>query len=857
MQINRVNLQSFRLLSSVKKRTTAVFSALAMFALFGCSGGSGNGTETLLPPFVGIDFPSTVDPFGTTVRGTDGNQITLYGVTQGLTSEVQRLEFAVLGADSDDEPVPVNTQQTPQFNWSQSFDLETDEDVNALIVTAFDSNRSRVASALLAVGSSWMLERGLLFDSVKNRWLVVDASRKQVLDLDLLSGVKTPLAGVPALALGMPEDMAFDPPFPSMPPHVVNRAIIADSQLAALMAVDLSLGSDLDGSLSELSGPIEGIGLPLEKPVAIEINRTIDATNAYVLDASSKAVIKVDLDSGDRELLVDQITTSTGMISFDEPVDLVLQSASRLFVADAGLNAIILVNPSDGSASIFSDNSTPENQAAQFNGVNGLALVGDRLFATVGLLRAIFEIDTRADDNNVDPPIVAGARTYFSAVFAQRPLLDSNGELQFSTNGDGALVVEVFSQPDVANPLVFPTAMAFDSSKDSLLVIDNLLGNIVEIETRPSSDVPLIVSGARDYVAGGASVAASENEIARSTGRATTNLAFVGAISPQLRLVGNNVPRIYFIDTDNNELTFVRLRTESNFTPVGTVSLLSDNSQQDPPIELLDPLLLESDASAGFYVVDVGLDQVIEIDSVGTRSVASDVGAVVFSEPVASVLYEELSVETDPNITPTVLHKELYVLDKGLNDIVKIDFLNSGARSLLTQPTTNVNLNNPVAMVLNPARDQLLVVGGTTCGLIEVTIFGGSVGDRMSWPCLSPNPDDKTENVVDVIVDLRDESIESDDRLLVLDASRSAIFPISLGDGDFGSDGDDIVNRTTPNSANVFVSAKAMLLDSVRQRLYVLDDVINSLYEIDIRARETVVDPQRLVLIRGTALNRE
>ena len=64
----------------------------------------------------------------------------------------------------------------------------------------------------ITYGTSWMVERGVQYDANNNRALVVDAARKEVLEIDLTTGEKTGLSdsnNASEVTLVAPEDMAL------------------------------------------------------------------------------------------------------------------------------------------------------------------------------------------------------------------------------------------------------------------------------------------------------------------------------------------------------------------------------------------------------------------------------------------------------------------------------------------------------------------------------------------------------------------------------------------------------------------------------------------------------------------------
>jgi len=121
-------------------------------------------------------------------------------------------------------------------------------------------------------------------------------------------------------------------------------------------------------------------------------------------------------------------------------------------------------------------------------------------------------------------------------------------------------------------------------------------------------------------------------------------------------------------------------------------------------------------------------------------------------------------------------------------------------------------------------------------------------------------------HIVDMLLDTAEDGT-TDDRLLMLDRGRSAIFPVALTTGMAGP---DITSPVVPapsggaDPSTVFVVPPGLSLDSNVAALFVFDEVLRSVYMVDLRPRDETdddvdnpeIDPQRVMIIRGTALNK-
>lgn len=881
----------------------ASLSTSLLSVLLACSGGGNNDDNVFQRPVVGIDFPPPV-------AATNGSSINIHALAIGVSSDVLSVRLQLNGNTE------VTQATAPDFFQYLLPIASLTEESNVIGVTAFDANLSQSDFVGIARGSSWMLERGLQFDANGSRWLAVDAARQALLQLDLDTdpnpGLKTVLSGgITAVGSGdnlvIPEDMVID--------DSLNRALVVDSDLQAIVAINLADGAReifFDAATPEYA-----------KPVAIEINAAADTV--YVLDAENLAIIAVDLASGTRTIVADN--TSPGTPNFIRPVDIALQeSAGRLFVSDAGVSGIIAIDIGSGTRSIVSDAQTP-NSDNTFQAIKNLAIAGDVLYVSDSGTDAITEVDLRA--SMVTPEIIFGARTVIS---------DS-----FDSSGAGV--------PDVNNPLRFPTALAVDSSSNHLLVIDNVLGVLAQVDLIDDAGmVTGTLKGERTYIVDGATTAATDSVSAALTTRAARglvdpifNITF-DLDSPQGLSSNANDTVLYAVDAESNgiiafdplsSLGSVIVDLSSNtvidsnggiaFTATGllnavdqmsltaavegsypaisvsntgmgsgaefTIAVNSSNeissltvttagvdyaygdqltiagadlggsggatiTLTDDFVRMIQPRTLVTEITStnsitGFYIVDSALEQVLQMTIGGSLTVISDSNATFpLNDPVASVLLDET----------------LYVLDAELDEIVIVDLSDgaAGARSILTYAGGAEVFDSPAAMVLDSTGEKLLVAEESNHSLIEVTIADGA---RAAVPNYSAAVNGLVgANIVDMLLDTAGEGT-ADDRLLMLDRGRSAVFPVDLTTGMVGS---DITSPAVPappggaDPANVFVAPQSMVLNNNFDALYVFDEVLRSVYMVDLRLRDETdddidnaeIDPQRVMVVRGTALNK-
>lgn len=886
----------------------AGLSTSLLSVLLACSGGS-NDDDVFQLPLVGIDFPPVQS-------ATNGSSINIHALAVGVSSNVQSVSLQVNG--NTELTVPA---QSDFFQYLLPIASLTEEN-NLVGVTAVDANLSQNDSVSIARGSSWMFERGLQFDPTGSRWLAVDAARQALLQLDLDTdpnpGVKTVLAGgVAGVGLGVdlviPEDMVID--------SVGNRALVVDSELQAIVAIPLvAVGFEATAERSIISSAtVPDANNVFAKPVAIEINAAADT--AYVLDAGNRAIIAVDLASGTRTITADN--TSPGTPKFIRPIDIVLQeSAGRLLVSDAGVSGILAIDIASGTRSIVSDAQTP-NSDNTFQSIKNLAIAGDVLYVSDSGTNAITEVELRPE-NIATPEIVFGARTVLSdavdssganipdttnplrfptalavdstnnhllvidnvfGVLAQVDLVDdADGSGTGTLKGERTYVVDGATTAATDSAVATTTARAavfnfiFDmdspqglSSSDNgrvLYVVDVDINSVIAFDpltnsgtfiTDVTTTTALDSSGGIAFTASGLLSAVDQTLLAGAVEGSYT------AVSTTNTGAGNGAEFTVAINA-SNEISSLTVTTagvdyvyDDQLTIAGADLGGSGSATitlTDSFVRMVQPKTLVTDITstgsvAGFYIVDAALRQVLQMTVGGSLSVVSDFDvAPPLVDPLASVLLDET----------------LYVLDAELGEIVAVDLTDGagGARTVLT--TDNIG-DSPTAMVLDATGENLLVATASspTPGPVVHSIYEVAIADGVATEVAGDIGLADT-HIVDMLLDTAEDGA-TDDRLLMLDRGRSAVFPVDLTTGMAGP---DITSPAVPappggaDPANVFVAPQGMVLNNNVAALFVFDEVLRSVYMVDLRPRDETdddvdnpeIDPQRVMIVRGTALNK-
>lgn len=489
---------------------TVKFSFLlaVVMGLTACGGSDNNRQQAVYSPVVGVTFPpsnSTSTSDSVTVHAV------ALGVSNALTNVTASLNDVAIG-----DPVLPNEKNRYQFD---VIGMTADSE-NSINVTASDADLSQSISRSVTYGSSWMAERGVQYDAINGRALVVDAAQKAVLAIDLETGEKTEVSGLnvgSGTSLIAPEDMALD---------ANGIAWVVDSGLQQIVRIDLATG--------DRSGFYDGSGLDQSnafgRPIAVTLNgnATTAATTAYILDIKTKGIHYIRLSDGVDETPPVSFTDEASGVTLRAPRDLIYDHRNvldidddRLLITDRSTNRLIDISVSlDSSRSILSGAITP-NTDNVFRGVQHVTLSADnsKAYISDAVLAAVVEVD-----------LATGART----------LLVDAGEI----DGDDTVI----RAANTDNPFASPSALTIGPN-NQLLVVDNSLGVMVKVATEDSSG-DLDYKGQRDYIAGGATTPAEDDTAATLT--ALTADHVMGRLSG---LVSNaNQSALYTIDRDLGEV---------------------------------------------------------------------------------------------------------------------------------------------------------------------------------------------------------------------------------------------------------------------------------------------------------------
>jgi DNA-binding beta-propeller fold protein YncE len=239
----------------------------------------------------------------------------------------------------------------------------------------WDEGRGEVVAIFLATGDRTVLSgpstgtgptltsvRALAVDAARGHLLAaaVRATDSVIFVVDLVTGDRTILTGS-GTALELPRCMVVEG----------DRVLVGDASLRAILTVDL-----VTGDRDILSDATHGQGQPFVSPNGIDLM----GADALVLDASQRTLFSVDLATGDRET-VSGSGVGAGN-NFVSPVGLVFDPAAWVAFVTQQWPALVMLVDSDGvTGDRGITSSTAVGLGPAFSYPTGIALdaTGDRV----------------------------------------------------------------------------------------------------------------------------------------------------------------------------------------------------------------------------------------------------------------------------------------------------------------------------------------------------------------------------------------------------------------------------------------------------------------------------------------------
>ncbi|MGB5325409.1 MAG: hypothetical protein WBN40_08310 [Pseudomonadales bacterium] len=891
---------------------------VAAVFLVSCIDSNDSNQAFIFPPQNALDFPSAA-----AVVASDSGSLTINGLSVASTSAsiAQQLEISIQD-DSENDPVVLapleNTAGDAVFYWQAAPELQFG--LNLVNVAASYSNGVVNKSMLVLRGSSWMWQAAMQADDSQGarRWLLLDTARRALITVDLASGEQTVFSGLDGtmligtgVELVEPVDFAID--------AANARALVVDRGLRAIVAIDLA--SAARSIFSDAATPDAAAPL-FEDPVAIELD--IAAGTAYVLDRARTDLTQVALTDGARSDF--DVVPALDEPELVNPVDMVLQPGLRLFVSDREANGVIEINlvppvdtgdpvlgeskllqsPGDDEDAVAAE--TVEAESTFYSRVGHLALLDDRLFVSdsgqfltsdnsgflLGISGAVIEVDISGD------PEFDGDRKFLSA-----------------------------NVPDFVNLFRSPQAIVLDdgdnsdTDDDRLLVLDNQLGAIVGVEIvetdpdvldalamDPDAVVAPVTLGRRTYLPGGASldaaaIAAGERSRAEtlSVNPAETIEQAIDTLDTGsgMLLLDRGQNTIFTIDYNGGART--RIDQAIATTEAGDDTALEAAQDAFEAARLQTPVAFAASSNGNsIYVVDQHDDTLVNVPlpfsgNSSVRALASAMGETgeanadhPFVATRALVAFEQILAEGASGAARDVV----FVLEPGGIIEVDVSAIEVALGTVAVEESADLAANRstfisagdcaawvaPNDMILLHERDEDGVTESAVLLLAEANTPTIHIVDAFTGACTRATYDNNVPGIDPAamhIVDLRANARNSDApvyELLLLDKGNGALFRLQVDVDTPPIDAQVEVlssNELPEEGGNRMRSAIGLGLSERNKRAYVFDDVLRSLYLIDIAEREPTTgrrltadeivasapnfSGQRLVIARGTSLN--
>ncbi len=311
----------------------------------------------------------------------------------------------------------------------------------------------------------------IVFDDATNRALTSNLRNHEILSINLETGERSVLSGVPVIP-----GASFPDPILTAPGRITvdtenNRALIAN-QLIGSQSQIIAMNLD-NGDVTVLSDNSTPDAL---NPFSIIQDLQLDAVNNRLLAfdwqvASNEAsILSVNLSTGTRTVLSSNTIPDTSSPFGHFPISLAIDRDNNRVLAlhsFIGGDGIMAVDLSTGARSILSDPITP-NAAVPFDFPRALAVDaanGRVLVANQGNILAV--------------GLATGARTVFSDVSAVDILVDAETNRSLLLMGNQIIEMDlangnttVIIPPSAENAFSTTQGFALDNTNDRLLVTD-------------------------------------------------------------------------------------------------------------------------------------------------------------------------------------------------------------------------------------------------------------------------------------------------------------------------------------------------------------------------------------------------
>lgn len=505
------------------------------------------------------------------------------------------------------------------------------------------------------------ISRGIAIDTANNRALIVDDGGKSIIAVNLTGGARTIFSDS-----ALPDaNNTFDQISSIAYDATNDRLLVTDRNRKAIIGVDVMTGAR--AVVSDAYTPDQNN--QFTKPVDI----VAQGNQAWVLDDSLKSIFEVNITTGARTILSSNSVPDSNN-NFTTPRKLVLDGAnSRLLVMNGGATtaAITAVDTSNGTRSILSDNTTPD-EVNPFIGPLDITLeaANDRALVLDPEIRRVMSVN-----------LITGARTPVAGGIPDSSLpLFRPKDIAIDTANNRALI---FNGAVFAGSLKYGGVLAIDLTTGARSVFsDNTTPDAVNPFSSDPRGVIIDSANSRALILTSSVLYSAD----LSTGARTVVASGIGA-AYQMALDSTN-NRVLITDVSSDVIRQVDLTS-------GLVTALSDNTTPDATNPLDSP-------------------RAIVIDSANNRAIIgnSGVGNAVLAVDLNTGARTLISDDSTPNANNALNNPGYMILDSANNRaliadssrVIGVD-LTSGERSIYSNGSLDL-----FGIAPGPTANQLYLV---------------------------------------------------------------------------------------------------------------------------------------------------
>ncbi len=558
-----------------------------------------------------------------------------------------------------------------------------------------------------------------------------------------------------------------------------NRLLVTTSNTAQIIAIDLASGER--SIISDNMDTPNNIN-PLDTPVDIAIS----GDQAYVIDSGNLSLIRINLADGVRSILSDN-NMSDKNNTFNRLTTLAADTANaRTLVVDSGRSALLSVDHDSGERDVISGNRSPDSNNPIGN-TPDLIIEGGRGLMLDTTTNSILSIDLEDGTRTVfsEPGLSFPAKMVLETTRNRLLVTDTWGVKTVSL-ADGSVGLLSGQNMPVDNPKFDRlTDITLDVENNQALVLDPTFQRIFAVN---------LDSGERTYYAGGfpngspalyqpsrVAFDRENNQVFVATGKYWQNKGvkkinlLTGAQEAIPTSLISSASDLVF--ANNNQLYILASRNLSVLnTSTGSVKTVADTQLpegENPALTKMRVMALDT-ANNLAYVFDENERAIFSIHlTTGERQIISG-NRFPDNGSGPELLSNDIS-----SLVFDSSKNRLLILSRRVG-IIAVD-INSGMRSAFStkdMPNTLNRLNSPSGMVLDAQGERLLVFvsagylnGQLVTKLVAVDL---TTGERTKLPG-DGNSDRTNFLTTRATVNIRDISLISSDIALAIDEKNGVV----------------------------------------------------------------------------------